>query len=160
VFTAHVAFFVQRVTTRWTKDSRGWPGAAARHACPDAFVFPVGVAWHSVEMREWEDFDVRSSSGDVLDDLGRNELLLKQTDAGFSVRPVPSPQWAPPRDRRPPSYVVKPGTWCRWVLNYRTAWDSEWEYGLVTYSMANVDSVDRLFLGEPDHEIDERVRLR
>jgi hypothetical protein len=151
---------VQRVTTRWTQESRGGAAATRRNACPVAFAFPERAVWHSVEMREWEDFEVRSSWGDVLDDLGRNELLLKETERGLSVRPVPSPWWVPARDRRPPSYVVQPGTWVRWVLNYRTGGADEWAYGLVTYSIANVEAVGDLFLGDPDHEVDERAWLR
>ena len=50
VTIAPVALFVQRVTTRWTQESRGGAAATRRNQQPQGFAFPEQAQWHSVEL--------------------------------------------------------------------------------------------------------------
>jgi hypothetical protein len=60
---------VQRISTWWTKESRGAPAATARNTAPIAFELPPDFAFglHDIVMREATGFEPQSHTGELAD---------------------------------------------------------------------------------------------
>lgn len=158
---ARDVLLVQRVTTNWTKASRGGPAATVRSRCPISWELPPEVAWHSIRMSEADNFQPISESGlDVPSEVSE-ELALVIKDGRLGVRPELPAYWRPTRHRRPPRRYLSPGEWLRWSVNYRQGLDAGWLYGLVTWNIAfSPMPLDRMaFLGTPTFEVRELAGL-
>jgi len=156
------AVVVQRVLTRWSKESRGGEQAAIRNAQPNAFALPAVATWHSVEMDERGAFAQIEEYAEAVPIAVADELSLRIRGDRLSVLPQVSAFWMPKRHRRPPRRSIGVGETLRWTLNYRLGLDHEWSYGLITWNLAFLTrGIDPgLFLVEPTVSIDERAALR
>ena len=146
---------VQRVTTSWTKRSRGGAAATRRNAVPAGFPLPVVPLdrAHVVSVAERHGFEPRERWTD-LGDIG---VSLRERDGSLRVF-AHSGFGLPARPRRPPAVWLRPGQWIRWQLNHRFSSASgmaDWSYSLDTFNIA-YGPVDReVFLGKPTVLIDE-----
>lgn len=156
------AIVVQRVLTRWSKESRGGEQAAIRNGQPTAFALPAATTWHSVEMDERDAFAQIVECAEAVPIAVVDELSLRIRGDQLSVLPQVSAFWMPKRHRRPPRQSIGVGETLRWTLNFRLGLDHGWSYGLITWNLAfltrGIDS--DLFLVEPTISIDERAALR
>ncbi|MDX6282059.1 MAG: hypothetical protein QOH03_3130 [Kribbellaceae bacterium] len=149
---------MQRVRTRWGKESRGGADAAVRNGVPVAFALPPlpGPIFQSVEMAQWSDFRPEVSTGDL------STLGLELTEDNGRLRVFPESYYPMPPRSRHPAVRLEPGEWLRWQLNYRTTnYNSgEWIYQLDTFNVGYATADPRLFLGPPPRVIDELGSLR
>jgi len=108
---------VQRVSTTWTKRSRGFPDATLRNALPVSFALPSGgpPLFHDVRMLEWEDFTPQVSVAHGAPP--RHDFGLRLVGPTLQVR-LPNGFGAPTRAYRP-AMLLQPGEWVRWYLNNR-----------------------------------------
>lgn len=159
---APAQIIVQRVTTTWTKASRGGAGATARNQAPVAFRLPPGAAWHTVGMAEEDQFEPAHEAGAAVPEFVCEELGVRIDGGQLSMLPQVPASWMPGRHRRPPRQSVAPGAWLRWSVNYRLGLDRGWTYGLVTWNVAfRAQSCGReLFGGDPPHAVSELAALR
>ncbi|MFF3848638.1 hypothetical protein [Streptomyces sp. NPDC002328] len=154
---------VQWVRTSWTKQSRGGEAAARRNAVPVGFVLPHGVTpalAHTVRIDEWDDFTPYDGQVEVR----QVDVVLRESDGRLRVLPRVQPLFGlPPRRRRPPAVRLAPGEWVRWRLNYRfssAAGVRGWSYWTDTFNIAYGPVSERVFLGAPVYDVDERGPVR
>ncbi|WP_344844774.1 hypothetical protein [Kribbella ginsengisoli] len=149
---------VQRVRTRWGKESRGGPNAAVRNGVPVAFALPPGPGpiFHSVEMEQWSDYRPRVSTGDLA------LFGLELTEDNGRCRAYPNTYYPMPPRSRHPAVRIEAGEWLRWQLNYRLVHynSGEWIYQLDTFNIGYATTDPRVFLGTPPRVIDELGSLR
>jgi hypothetical protein len=152
---------VQRVRTLWTRRSRGFPAAVARHAVPVAFELPSGRGplFHDVAVREWDGFVPEETVVGVAP--SRREVSLRAAGDTLLVR-VPDGFGVPVRAFRP-TVTLRRGEWLRWQLNNRSsssAGMADWHYTLTTVNVAFGPIAIDGFLGEPARLVDELAGLR
>jgi hypothetical protein len=153
---------VQRVSTLWTKQSRGGPAAAVRNATPIAFPLPsdLTLGVHAIVMRERDAFRPQMSQAD----LAQAGMPLRVVDGLLRVSPPETSFFGMPRrTRRPPTVRLTPGHWVRWQINYRHVASSsgQWYYSLHTFNIHfGTPTSHDVFLGEPARSVDERGFLR
>lgn len=82
------AIRVQRVTTRWTKTSRGGEGAIQRSAADVGFPWPPGAAFHDVELTEADAFQPQHKCRPELPAEILQELSLRERDGPFPLVPA------------------------------------------------------------------------
>ena len=155
---------MQRISTWWTKESRGAPAATARNSAPIAFPLPPDFTsgLHDVVMREATDFEPTERTADLADtELG---LPLQAVGGSLHIRP---PERYPGsviiRNRRPPAVNLDAGQWLRWQINHcLIAWSGgPSHYVLQTFNVYfGPPPGPRIFLSTPARSLDERSRLR
>ena len=155
---------VQWVRTCWTKRSRGAPGAVRRNALPEAFPLPQATPpfVHEVRMSERDDFAPHPTVTGGLPPAAEVELA----EAGGILKVLlvvqDAPEWASSGlglAWRPAPVALRPGQTLRWQVNHRFAAEEGWYYRLDTLNVCYRNSSAQVFLGPPDHRIDERSRL-
>lgn len=171
---------VQRVLTRWTKRSRGAPGAVRRNAVSEAFPLPstrqAGVLVHRVVAREEDDFAVQERQLEsyelpefgllMLDDTAG--VRLEMTAGGLAVIGV-TDVWCQcftvfPRRRERVVLRLLPGEWGRWRLNFRLWEDdgrSDWSYQkwVVNVGHLPTPTTDLFLTTAPVAVTDEMVQI-
>lgn len=153
---------VQRVSTWWTKKSRGGPDAAVRNGAPVAFPLPPDLVWgaHEVIMRERDGFQPRMRQIE----LSKCGVPLRVVDGLLRVSPPEASFFSMPRRRRrSPTARLSSGERLRWQINYRHVASSggQWQYSLDTFNIHFGTPVSRdVFLSEPTRAIDERGYVR
>ncbi|MFF3889919.1 hypothetical protein [Streptomyces sp. NPDC001914] len=152
---------VQRVSTSWTKKSRGGSEAARRNAAPTAFLLPPGLrsGLHEVAMLESESFEPRTQ----VRDLSEPGTILREVDGLLRVDPPEVSMFSMPRrDRRPPAVRLALGQWLQWHVNHRFVGRCEgaWSYRLETFNILYGAAMPDVFLGVPSRRVDERRHLR
>jgi hypothetical protein len=162
----HVDVVVQRISTWWTKESRGAPAATARNSAPIAFPLPAGFAsgLHDVVMREATGFEPDACTADLSEpdlDLGLSVQALGGT---LHIRPPERyPGSVVIRSRRPPAVNLQAGQWLRWQINHcMIAWSGGLShYMLQTFNVYGGPPPDpEIFFTVPSRQVDERSRLR
>lgn len=150
----------QWVRVKWTKESRGGPGAARRNAVPEAFGLPSVRAplTHTVVLDERDGFAPVETFDYVLPDP--EDVRLTRVDGRLRVQLV-ARSGAPKRTHRPTIWLER-GEWARWQINYRfSGYSIEWTYRLDTLNIAYGDVKPGAFTDSvPDRYVDERARLR
>lgn len=147
---------VQRITTRWTKSSRGGDAAARHNATPLGMQLPPlpgatpGYLFHDVRFQEWDDFACHAS---VVESAARNDvriepLFLHVTRTRVTARFVWSRRHcgAPERDSHD-LFRLELGQWGRFVCNGRFGADSfagcAWTYHRTVFNVALIEDLDR-----------------
>ena len=151
---------VQRITTEWTKKSRGGVRAADRNTTPDAIQLPptAGPApsclVHSIRFLEWENFACYSDviESEIEEHFRVEPLFLRVRKDYVETRFVWS--WnhcgAPKRESHD-LFRLALGQWGRFVCNGRFGAESmsgrEWGYHKSVFNVAFVYAYDNdLFL--------------
>ena len=164
---------VQRITTEWTKDSRGGEGAIARNTTPDAMELPpLAGRWpsyllHDVRFLEWERFDCLSTvtEADMQSHMRIEPLFLHVTPDHVAVSFVWSWQHcgAPERDSHS-LFQLSVGQWGQFSCNGRfgaeSAMGREWSYHKTVFNIAHVATFnDKLFVESTPHARDSRLAV-
>lgn len=145
---------VQRVAVRWTKASRGHPGATARNAVPRAFVLPDDIAGgsqravvHAVSAEERNDFRPTREQDLWCDEstthrvgcvqLGERDGELR-VEFQYDSRYAGQPYRRGGRDGWDDVCALPPREWARVDWNGRFVCDEtgEWWYQLVVLNIA------------------------
>jgi hypothetical protein len=169
---------IQRITTTWTKASRGAPKSAQRAAVPERFPIPPAVlpakakrivVFQKVEASEHEDFIIRDHS-EVMDLGGRPDFSDEPAATRFEdgrlrvwYRPGTWSVGAP--DRRGINlnvFNLEPGQWGRLIFNGRFGYGGGWAYHRQVFNIAcslEAPGHDR-FASEPDFTISDEQDLR
>lgn len=146
---------VQRITTEWTKDSRGGEGALKRNATPDAVELPL-IAYptaqyilHDVRYLESKGFvpDATVTESSCSQSIRAEPLILSVSKRQISVRFVWS--WhhcgAPERDSHD-LFRLDAGQWGRFTCNGRFGAEStagrEWGYRKTVLNVALLETYD------------------
>lgn len=156
---------VQWVHTSWTKRSRGEPGATRRNAAPTAFPLPSARPpfMHRIRMDEHDGFEPHFTVHDgPPGSRPHSGVLLKDDNGLLRIQLTVTPFGMPRRWRRPPPVRIAPGDWLQWQINYRFAGThgGEWTYRLDTLNIAHGQATADLFLGTPNHRVNELAALR
>jgi len=160
---------VQRISTWWTKESRGAPAATARNTAPIAFELPPDFAFglHDIVMREATGFEPQSHTGELADaELGEAGLGLPVQVIGRTLHVRPPERYPGSvviRNRRPPAVNLDAGQWVRWQINHcLISWSGgPSHYVLETYNVYfGPPPEPGIFLDTPTRSVDERSRLR
>lgn len=166
---------VQRITTEWTKISRGGDGATKRNVTPIAMELPplAGVSsnylLHNIRYHEWKDFAYQADvvELDASTHIRIEPVFLQFTENVVEVRFVWS--WhhcgAPERDSHD-LFRLSLGQWGRFTCNGRfgaqTLCGSEWRYHKTVFNIAVIDEFDEnLFIAtSPNAEGSRLAQLK
>lgn len=164
---------VQRITTEWTKSSRGGDRAAERNATSDALRLPplAGAApyylFHDIRFHEWEHYDCQSvvTESEARTHVRIEPLFIHVTSALVTTRFVWS--WrhcgAPERDSHD-LFQLSVGQWGRFTCNGRFGAESssgrEWGYHKTVFSVALTEEFDEtLFVRTAPNADDSRLAV-
>ena len=161
---------IQRLVTRWTKESRGEPGATRRNATPVALPVPgvppkaEGILLHSVSFFEREGFEADPVSTLVpFEEYPRDlpELMLRRSADDLGVRCLWTYALGAPERPHGGITQLAAGEWLRVMHNGRVAHDRGWSYQRTIVNIAN-GSVERgaFIETEPVAIDDHRAELR
>lgn len=140
---------VQLIETRWTKLSRGAPGASRRNAVPQMIRFPAALLPHPVLFQhaifvEQQGFAPPATSqfvGFSADDSSTYRLTICHQDAVAEISLFGTPFTQ--TTGRPTNVVrLEPDTWLRVVGNHRVAEDWGWTYRKFVYNIVHAPSSD------------------
>ena len=164
---------VQRITTEWTKASRGGRGAAVRNSFPEAFPLPpfdstIGTfIVHSVRFREWDNYECREDLNgyNSATDAHIEPIWIYHHGDHLVVRFV----WdwmqcgAPERDSHEIFHVAQ-GKWGRFSCNGRFGPTSSsgcvWHYHKTVFNIAFIDSHDaNLFVSSKPQSVQDRLAM-
>lgn len=159
---------IQRITTFWTKKSRGGKGAIARNAVPEALTLPSFAASaelvvHKVVFDESNAFRRKAEIQKLTmaNDWELNPVRLRLLGDQIQVRCMFG--GAPERWPRQ-AFVLSYGQWGRLAYNRRFAdsYDGSWRYEKEVFNVAFADQVRRrqFFDTEPDKTASFLDRLR
>jgi hypothetical protein len=122
---------------------------------------------HQILMNEHDDFQPHATlDGSLPKTMSDSGVLLRDDNGLLRVQLTVTPYGMPRRWRRPPAVHLAPGEWLRWQINYRFSQthSGEWTYRLDTLNIAHADTQGPapadLFLGTPDHHVNELATLR
>ncbi len=164
---------VQRITTEWTKASRGGVGATLRNATPDVLEIPSptrtmpGYILHDVRYSEHEHFECHSRifESDAQTHIRIEPVCLHLTKHTVAARFVWS--WrhcgAPERDPHD-VFQLSHGEWGRFTCNGRFGAESssgrEWGYHKTVFNIALTDVFDvRIFTKTDPIADDSRLAI-
>jgi hypothetical protein len=164
---------IQRITTKWTKLSRGGDGAVRRNATPDGLPIPpisdssADYILHDNRFLEWEEFDHNSTLTvlNIEPHILLEPLILHITSDYVATRFIWS--WnhcgAPERDSHD-SFQLSLGQWGRFTCNGRFGHESsfgrEWIYHKTVFNVAFVrDFRSDLFLQSIPNANDSRLAV-
>lgn len=164
---------VQHIETRWTKRSRGMPGAAARNAVPRVMPLPpgpeaaAGIYLHRVTADEDGGFDLHQLTGII--EPGRDFTkywTLQLVSAGSAImvefKYVAQAHGLPRRrENRHPIFRLEPGETGTLHINGRFSYTSGQYYKQHFVNIANAEAASRnLFTAAAaDHFTDMTVNL-
>ncbi len=161
---------IQKLITRWTKESRGGPAADARNATPGALPIPgtapgtTGILLHTITFFERDRFAPNPTYSVIEWDAVCElipDLELRLDESTLRVRYRYSHALGAPE--RPSGGVTHlgPGQWCRVVHNGRMSFDRGWSYHDTIVNIANGTVEHRTFLESPPLDVDDhRAELR
>ncbi len=164
---------VQRITTEWTKASRGGDSAAERNATPNALRLPPLASavpdyiLHDIRFLEWENYECHSEvRGSEARTLVRIEpLFIRATKELVTTRFVWS--WhhcgAPERNSHE-LFQLSVGQWGRFTCNGRFGAESssgrEWGYHKTVFNVALTEQFDEtLFIQTTPNADDSRLAV-
>lgn len=166
---------VQRITTEWTKASRGGQGAAQRNATSDALRLPPLAGstphylLHDIRFLEWEDYECLS---DVIESDGQTHIRIEPLFIHVTKKHVATRflwSWrhcgAPERDSHD-LFQLSVGQWGRFTCNGRFGAESssgrEWGYHKTVFNIALADQFDEsLFVQtHPDADVSRLAVLK
>lgn len=164
---------VQHIETRWTKRSRGMPGAAARNAVPRVMALPpgpeaaAGIYLHRVVADEDGGFDLHQVTGTIEPGRGFTEYwTLRLVPAGPAVVVefgyVARQHGLPPRrGNRHPVFRLEPGEIGTLHINGRFSYTSGQYYEQHFVNIANAEAASRdvFTAAAADHFADMTVNL-
>jgi hypothetical protein len=165
---------IQRITTDWTKSSRGGTGAATRNAVPESLVLPPFVGGanaivHEATYLENDAFRCRDKfqETEISQSWHLGAMMLYRHENYVSVKF--SWQWdtAGAPERWPhEAFALRPGQWGQLRYNGRfgptTSCGAVWWYRKEVFNIAFVDPVNlNLFVAtQPNFSKSEMARLR
>jgi len=160
---------VQALVTRWTKESRGGPGAALRNATPTALSLPAEqtrageVRVHGVAFDERTGFEPTSTLT-VCNLIEFHRVvpgLELRAEAGtLRVRFIWTYFLGAPRRSHGRAIRLLPGQWCRLIYNGRHGLDRTWAYESTVLNVAYGPVDPSAFLdSEPLETQDHREAL-
>ena len=164
---------VQRITTEWTKASRGGDDAAVRNATPDALRLPPianaapDYLLHDIRFLEWENYECHSDviESDAQTHIRIEPLFIHATKELVTTRFVWS--WhhcgAPERDSHD-LFQLSAGQWGRFTCNGRFGAESssgrEWGYHNTVFNVALTESFnEHLFIETTPDADDSRLAV-
>lgn len=164
---------VQHIETRWTKRSRGMPGAAARNAVPRVMPLPpgagaaAGIYLHRVTADEDSGFDLHQVTGIIEPGQGFTKywtlrLVPAKSAVVVEFGYVGQQHGQPPRrEHRHPVFRLEPGEVGTLHINGRFSYNSGQYYKQHFVNIANVEAASRdLFTGAAaDHFSDMTADL-
>jgi len=132
--------FIQSITTRWTKRSRGAPASVARNAVPEAIPFSPSrllspdwgaeaIVLHAVEFSERRS---RSVSEDRLEEQHPRQVLavlrivLDRGSTELGVAFIGHPGHLLPRPRH--AFSLRPSEWAQLAYNWCEPLEATWAY--------------------------------
>jgi hypothetical protein len=140
---------IQLIETRWTKQSRGAPGAAARNAVPEVIRFAEVLPPHPVLFQhalfvEHQGFAPPAASEFVCfsaDDSSKYRLTICHQNAAAEISFFGTPFTQ--TSGRPTDVVrLEPDTWLRIIGNQRVSEDWGWTYRKFVYNIVHAPSSD------------------
>ena len=146
---------VQHIETRWTKRSRGMPGAAARNAVPRVMPLPpgldaaAGIYLHRVMADESDGFALHEVTGIIEPGQGFTEYwTLRLVPAGPAIvvefKYAGQAHGLPPRrENRHPVFRLEPGETGTLHINGRFSYTSGQYYKQHFVNVANVEAAPR-----------------
>ncbi|QDT64743.1 hypothetical protein [Calycomorphotria hydatis] len=164
---------VQRITTKWTKASRGGDGASVRNATPVALRLPPldGAApnylLHDIRFLEWKNYECHSDvyASEAQTHVRIEPLFIHATYELVTTRFVWS--WhhcgAPERDSYD-MFQLTVGQWGRFTCNGRFGAESssgrEWRYHKTVFNVALTEQFDdNLFIQTTPTADDSRLAV-
>lgn len=164
---------VQHIETRWTKQSRGMPGAAARNAVPRAMPLPAfpdepaGIRVHKVTAREEHGFDIRQQTeiiapGQSFTRYWTLYFVPAESAVVVELKYAGEEHGLPPRrENRYPIFRLAPGQVGALHINGRFSYSSGHYYKQHFVSIANVETPSHdIFMRAPaDHFADITANL-
>lgn len=164
---------VQHIETRWTKRSRGMPGAAARNAVPRVMPLPpgmettAGILLHRVTADEDDGFHLHQHTGTIEPGTGFTKYwTLQLVPVGWTVvvefRYAGQHHGLPPRrENRHPVFRLEPGEVGTLHINGRFSYTSGQYYKQHFVNIANVEvaSPDLFTAAAADHFADMTADL-
>lgn len=164
---------VQRITTEWTKASRGGDSATKRNATPNAMQLPPlagassGYLLHDIRYLEWEHFECHADvvESDFQTHIRIEPVFLHVTREHVTARFVWS--WhhcgAPERDSHD-LFHLSLGQWGRFTCNGRFGAESssgrEWGYHKTVFNVALTELFDKnLFIETTPDAEDSRLAV-
>lgn len=164
---------VQRITTEWTKTSRGGDGAARRNATPAAVTLPpisdadADYLFHDNRFLEWERFQQysRLTESSIQPHIRVEPLFLHVSSNSVATRFVWS--WhhcgAPERESHD-LFQLSLGEWGQFSCNGRFGAESssgrEWGYHKTVFNIAFVPQfTDDLFIQSKPNACDSRLAV-
>lgn len=157
---------VQVITTRWTKASRGQPGAGRRTAVPDVLPLraPAGdaIVVETVSADEEHAFAlVRSTSAAAALPLRIASVLIEDVDGAVRVtrRREVGTGW-PSRPSDVVACSLDPGQWGQVVTNHRHSGYAGWSYDKIVVNVARPrERVADVFATAAVRRLDEQESL-
>lgn len=156
-------FIVQLIETRWTKQSRGGPGAQVRNAVPEALrlksdrpvTWPIATLFHVARygesnvfaspeketIEQTKDFHRPTAPLPGLNMLKAGQFGLYPTEKSVRVALEWSPYIGPNRKPIRQVLTVERGSWARLRCNFRVGGAREWTWWKEVVNVALVDSV-------------------
>lgn len=163
---------VQRITTEWTKASRGGHGATVRNSFSEAFpILPFVVTTnafvvHTIRFCEWDNFERRENltAFDSATNAQIEPIRIYPRDDYLVVQFI----WdwmhcgAPERDSHE-IFHVPHGKWARFSCNGRfgpTFSSGVWHYHKTVFNIAFIDSHDaNLFVNSRPQSVQSRLAI-
>ena len=161
---------IQKLITRWTKESRGGPAADARNATPSALPIPgappgaAGILLHTITFFERDRFAPDPTYSVIQWDEAVQlipDLEVRLDETALRVRYRYSYSLGAPE--RPSGGVthVGPQQWCRVLHNGRVSFDRGWSYQNTVVNIAHGAVERSTFLESAPLVIDDhRAELR
>ena len=164
---------IQRITTEWTKASRGNHGATVRNAFRDAYPLPPIAQTrnpfivHTVRFREWDNFELRENLTESSSATSAEiePLRIYPHDDHLVVRFVWDWMYcgAPERDSHE-IFHVPLGEWGRFICNGRFGPTSSsgcvWHYHKTVFNIAFVESCEpSLFVDSKPRSVQDRLAI-
>jgi hypothetical protein len=163
---------VQHIETKWTKRSRGMPGAAARNAVPRVLALPgfpktpAGIRVHKVMAHEDHAFDLHQrteiiATGQDFTRYWTLQFVPAETAVLVSLKYSRDEHGLPPRrEVRHPILQLAPGETGALHINGRFSYTSGQHYRQHFVNVAHADAWSPdLFMREADHFVDMTANL-
>ncbi len=164
---------VQHIETRWTKRSRGMPGAAARNAVPRVMPLPAfsqepaGIRVHTVSAREEHGFDLRQQTEIIAPGQGFTKywtlyFVPAERAVVVELKYERGEHGLPPRrENRHAIFRLAPGQVATLHINGRFSYTSGQYYEQHFVNVANTETAahDLFMRGPADHFADMTANL-
>lgn len=128
--------YLQKIETRWTKESRGNPGASLRNKVPEKLPFIDAevtnkVVLHEITYHEVDSFQTGSEKLRYI-----NDIQVRQEGLAFEEINDALVIWYWSKTNNKKKLGTLPvNTWCQWKTNFRYPMEHTWGYTKQVYSI-------------------------